>query len=291
MNVDKARCICALFGLSATLFFTSGCVIVVSTGCDWDRSPEAWTEETVELPIDSAGLTALEVRTHNGAIEFTGQSGGAAGSITIRKKAGGSSTADAQEAMAAIEIVSERSAGGEHKLAWRWKGDKKSRWVAAVTFAIHASGALRFDAQTHNGSVTASAVTGDAKLVTQNGKITVDSRDGKLHARTHNGSISATYSGPSVTLETHNGAIKADLRQSGSVRGDVTTHNGAIELSVGAGTAAELVAETVNGRVTCDAPITVGSVEKSRLEGKLGQGGDRLELTTHNGSISIKAAG
>ncbi len=291
MIVNQARYKCALFGLTATLIFVSGCIVVVSAGCDWERSPLAWTEETVQIPMETAGLTAIEVRTHNGEIEFTGQPAGTPGTVTVRKKASGSSIADAKEAMAAIEIVSERSASGEHKLAWRWKGDKKSRWAAEVAFAIQAPGNLRFDAETHNGAVTASAIAGDAKVVTHNGKIKVDSRDGKLHAVTHNGAIAATYNGPSVTLETHNGEIKADLRESGRVRGDITTHNGAIELSVGAGTAADLVAETDNGKVSYDAPITVGSAAKSRLEGKLGPGGDRLELTTHNGSINIKATG
>jgi DUF4097 and DUF4098 domain-containing protein YvlB len=241
--------------------------------------------------MEAAGLTAIEVRTHNGEIEFTGQPAGDPATVTVRKKAGGSSIADAQEAMAAIEIVSERSSKGEQKLEWRWKGVKKSRWAGDVAFVIAAPGNLRFEAETHNGAITATGIIGEADVLSHNGAIKVDSREGKLQVETHNGAIAATYGGPSVTLETHNGEIKADLRQSGSVRGDVTTHNGAIELSVGANTAADLVAETDNGRVTCDAPITVESVGKSRLEGKLGPGGDRLELTTHNGSISIKAAG
>ena len=296
MNVKKATSTCALFGLMVIPFFASGCIVVVSTGCDWDgctwgRSPAVWTEETVQIPIESAGLTALEVRTHNGEIEFTGKPAGTPASVDVRKKAGGKSMEDAKEALAAIELISQRSTSGEQKLGWRWKGIKRSRWAADVAFTIQAPGNLRFDSETHNGAVTANGVVGDTKVVTQNGKVVVDSRDGKLYAETHNGAIAATYSGPSVTLETHNGEIKADLRQSGRVRGDITTHNGSIELSVGAGTAADLVAETDNGRVSYDAPITVSSAGKSRLEGKLGSGGDRLELTTHNGGINIKAAG
>lgn len=291
MSVNKVRSICAVCSLAFTLFFTSGCIVVVASGCDWDHSPAVWTEETVQIPIESTGLTAIEVKTHNGEIEFTGQAAGSPGTVTVRKKAGGSSVEDAQEALAAIELISERSGSGEQKLAWRWKGVKKSRWAGDVAFIIQAPGNLRFDAESHNGEVRAAGIIGDAKILTHNGAVKVDSRDGKLTAVTHNGAITATYDGPSVALETHNGEIKADLRQSGSVRGQLTTNNGAIDLAVGPGTAADLVAKSDNGRVIHDAAVAVSRADRSRLEGKLGAGGDKLELNTHNGSIHIKAAG
>lgn len=289
MNVKSLRKMCALCGVAITSILMSGCVVVVASGCNWDRSPAVWAEETVQIPMDSAGLTALEVRSHNGEIDFTGLPTGAPATVTVRKKAGGPSAEEAQEAMAAIEFTSERSAAGEQKLGWRWKGVKKSRWAGDVAFIIQAPGALRLDAETHNGAVKATGVVGDAKIVTHNGAVKVDSRDGSLHAVTHNGAIAATYGGPSLTLETHNGKIKADLRQAGSVRGQLETHNGAIELAVGAGTAAHLVARSDNGRVTHDPSLTLGKAGKSKVEGKLGPGGEKLELTTHNGGINIKA--
>ena len=55
MNVNKARYTCALFGLTVTLFLTSGCVVVVSTGCDWERSPAVWTEEPYRFPWKPPG--------------------------------------------------------------------------------------------------------------------------------------------------------------------------------------------------------------------------------------------
>lgn len=291
MNIKKVGRTCAFLSITLSLLLSSGCIVVVAGGCDWERSPDVWTEETVQIPMESAGLTAVEVRTHNGEVEFTGQPAGSPATVTVRKKAGGRSAEDAAEAMAAIEITSQRSANGEHKLGWKWKGAEKSRWVAVVAFTIQAPGNIRFDTETHNGPVTANGVVGDTKIVTHNGKVVVDAKDGKLHAETHNGSIVATYGGPHVTLETHNGEIKADLRQSAGVRGEIATHNGAIELSVGANTAANLIAATDNGKVTSEAPITVAIANRTRLEGKLGSGGEKLELTTHNGSINIKAAG
>lgn len=291
MSGIKGRQLIMAAGLASSLLWCSGCIVVVGTGCDWDRSPDVWTEETVQLPVESAGLTALEVRTHNGEIEFNGKPQGSPTTVAVRKKAGGRDLEDAKEAMAAIEVTSHRSSSGEQKLEWQWRGAKKSRWAAAVSFSIEAPGNLRFDAETHNGEVTANGIIGDTRVVTHNGKVAVDSREGTLYVETHNGTIVAAYGGPNVTLETHNGEIKADLRQSGSVRGDINTHNGGIELLVGSTTAADLVAETNNGRVNHDAAVTVNTAERNRLNGKLGPGGERLELSTHNGSINIKTAG
>lgn len=278
----------ALLGLSVISVFGPGCVVVVAGGCDWSQSPAVWAEETVQIPLETVGLSAMDVRTHNGDVDFAGNPGAVPAGIVAQKRAGSSSMDDAREALAAIEIVSER-AGGEHRLSWRWKGEKRSRWVGGVAFSIQGPSNLALTVETHNGEVKAGGVVGNVKVLTHNGAVIVDSREGSLEAVTHNGSVSATYGGPNIKLETHNGEVKADLRQSGSVRGEISTHNGAIEVQVGSVTAANVVAETDNGRVTSQAPITVSASSRTRLEGQLGPGGEKLELTTHNGSIQIKA--
>ena len=51
------------------------------------------------------------------------------------------------------------------------------------------------------------------------------------------------------------------------------------------------MAKTDNGRVTHEGPLTIKSAGKTRLEGALGGGGQVLKLETHNGSVTIKAAG
>jgi DUF4097 and DUF4098 domain-containing protein YvlB len=269
----------------------TGCIIIANGNCGWDCSPSVWKEETEEVSIDPNGLTSMEVRTHNGAIDFTGLPVGAgAASVTVHKKAGGSTHADAEAAMNALDVYVEGSADGTQRIGWRWKGIKKSSWQADVSFAINAPGKLHLDAETHNGRVSASGVVGDVRILTHNGRVKVESRDGEMNAETHNGAIDAIYGGSRLTLVTHNGTIEADLSRCGSVQGEISTHNGAVELAVGANTSANLVAQTDNGHVTFDAPMTVSSVARTSLEGKLGLGGERLGVVTHNGSIRIKNA-
>jgi hypothetical protein len=230
----------------------------------------------------------LDIRTHNGDVDYAGQTVGSPSGISVHKRAGGSSMENAREALAAMEIVSER-VGGDLKLSWRWKGDKRSRWVGVVAFRVQGPNRVNLAVETHNGEVKAAGLAGNVKIVSHNGMVNVDSRDGTLEAVTHNGGLHATYAGSQLRLETHNGTVRADLRQCGPLRGDIHTHNGAVEVQVGPQTAAEIVARTSNGSVTSQAPIEVKAASRTRLEGRLGTGGEKLDISTHNGSVQIKA--
>ena len=289
--MTNGRSASVLGGITLTSILATGCVFIVDGQCVWSCPPTVWKEATAEIAIDPNRLTAMEVQTHNGEIDFSGQPAGTTtASATVRKKAGGLTVADAEEAMEAIDVYSERSADGAQRLGWRWKGVKKNNWQTQVSFSISAPGNLRFDAESHNGAVSAAGVVGEVRVVTHNGRVKIVSQEGALRAETHNGRIEAEYAGPKITLETHNGEIEANLSRCGAIAGDITTHNGAVVIAVGASTSASLNAETDNGRISLDAPITESSVGRTRLKGKLGVGGENLDIVTHNGNIRIKKA-
>ncbi len=248
-----------------------------------------WTEAVEERPIDATGLTALEVRTHNGAIDFQSQAAGGTASVTITKKAGGTTQEDAKEALAAINVFVERAGNGKTRIGWKWSMPKKARWSGDVSFVILAPGNLNLDAETHNGAVAVAEVSGDVRVVSHNGKVKVRSSTGKLHAETHNGEVNVTYAGPEVNLNSYNGEVSADLSKCGAVAGNITTHNGAVRVSVGKNTSATLKCETHNGGIDCDAPLSESHKARGELTGKLGAGGPSLDVVTHNGSIRVKS--
>lgn len=272
-------------------FAASGCVVVaMDGGCSSWSSPRVWTEAVEERSIDAAGLTALEVRTHNGSIDFQDQPVGESASVTITKKAGGNSKSDAEEALAAIQVYVESTGNGKTRIGWKWTVPKKARWGGDVSFAIRAPGNLDLDVETHNGAVAASEVSGNVKVVSHNGKVKVRSSKGKLHAETHNGEVDATYAGPEVNLISHNGELTVDLSQCGAVAGNITTHNGAVRLEVGKDTSANLNCATHNGGINCDIPLSDSHKARGVLTGKLGGGGGSLGVMTHNGSIRIQSS-
>jgi len=271
--------------------WASGCVIVaVDDGCRSWGGPLVWTEATEERPIDTAGLTALEVVTHNGEIDFQSQPAGDAASVTITKKAGGTTRADAEEALAAIDVFVEPTGNGKTRIGWRWKMPKKPRWSGDVSFAIRAPGTINLDVETHNGAIAAAEVTGNVRTVSHNGQVKVRSSGGKLTAETHNGDVDVSYAGPQVNVNTHNGEASVDLSGCAAVTGSIVSHNGEVRLAVGKDTAATLKCQTHNGRIHCDAPLTDREKSAGQLTGKLGSGGGVLDVVTHNGSIRVRNA-
>lgn len=266
----------------------NGCIIV---GIDGWSGPRVWTEsETQRLDLD-ADLADLDVRTYNGAISFTAQSGSTGAYVDVTKKAGGLTSEDAQNALEAMDVFVEPAGAGSQRVGWRWKGLKHLTWRGQVHFDIRAPGNLNLKARTHNGPVKVNGVSGDAHLVTHNGRINVESSNGKLYAKTHNGGINATYSGDDVTLVTRNGRVVADLAKCTEIDGSVRTHNGGVEVTLSDSTSAKLTCRTHNGGIRCDVPLQTSEVRRRRLTGTIGSGEGNLNITTHNGSVRIKNAG
>jgi DUF4097 and DUF4098 domain-containing protein YvlB len=125
-------------------------------------------------------------------------------------------------------------------------------------------------------------------VTTHNGSVQAKARGGKLWAETHNGRIEATYAGGDIKLLTHNGRIVASLDGCEKVQGSITTHNGGVDVGLGETTAAELEARTQNGAINCDVPLNAARASHGTFSGTIGQGGGKLDVTTHNGSIRIK---
>jgi hypothetical protein len=279
----------------ASCLSSAGCIVIgLGRSCWVCRGPWVWTEATTEqIQLDTTDLKALEVRTHNGAISFDGQgAGNGAAHVTVTKKAGGRSHADAERALEAVEVYLRPAGGGVHRLGWRWKGVRQPDWGAEVAFAITAPGNLRLAVETHNGGIGVKGLVGDARLITHNGQITVESAEGTLDARTHNGAVTAAYVGRDVTLRSHNGPIVADLDRCETLNGDISTHNGDVEIVVSEGTSGTLSCATHRGTIQCDVPVDELKASRSKLTGRIGSGEGKLDVATHNGGIKItKASG
>jgi hypothetical protein len=145
---------------------------------------------------------------------------------------------------------------------------------------------------TSNGSIEAGFIDAPVRLVTSNGRVRVDNVQGALEVRTSNGSIRASVSsiedGRPVELHTSNGSVELSVGKLG--RGDVTvtTSNGSVTLRLPGGISADVRASNSNGSITneFDAQFR-GRSDKHRLEGTIGGGGSRLEVSTSNGSIRL----
>ncbi len=273
-----------------TLFL---CAVVLTTGCisinghGWHWGLSVWTEEVQErIALDTADLEKLQVKTHNGFVYFTADSGEAY--VTVTKKTAGWTADEAEKAMEALEVFVEPAGAGTQKLGYRWKGLKAPSWNASVSFDIHAPGGIDLAGQTHNGQVKVVALQGDLEFKTHNGEISATTSGEVMAVRTHNGGIKATFAGKQLDLRTHNGSVTADLTACAGVEGKIETHNGGVDILVGEATSLNLDCRTHNGGIRCTVPLESVETTRRTLHGKLGSGGGNLVVQTHNGDVRVK---
>jgi len=126
---------------------------------------------------------------------------------------------------------------------------------------------------------------------TVNGEINGDSLQGDAEAHTVNGSIRLVTTGLAMA-NTVNGSMHVTMGRADWPNGaSFKTVNGGITLTLPGVFDADLHADTLNGSITADFPITViGQFSPRRLHGTIGNGGRTLNLSTVNGSIKLLKA-
>ncbi len=124
-----------------------------------------------------------------------------------------------------------------------------------------------------NANITVTGVKGPVELEAVNGGIEAEGLSGDGSFETVNGSIRVTY---------------ATLPASGKV--SLETVNGSCKLTLPKDAAFDLDADTVNGRINCDFPITLQNSGKRELRGPVNGGGTRIALESVNGGLSVASA-
>lgn len=191
------------------------------------------------------------------------------GGVTLRGKPGLSKVSVHRE----VEYQGDRPEGATHKVeggALVLKGcgeDCKVRYTVDVPAGVPVSG------KTSSGSVSVSAV-GAVDVSTNSGRITMDGVDGAVHARTSNGRIKGTGLRGTVQAQTSNGEIVLAPATPQDVR--AKTSNGGITVTVPGGRY-QVAAKTNNGDKKVGIADDPGGAHK-------------LDLTTSNGGITVRAA-
>lgn len=146
------------------------------------------------------------------------------------------------------------------------------------------------DLHSGDGHISVTGISGQARLDTGDGHIGVQDYNGGLHAHTGDGHMSIDGVFTDLDLRTGDGHVDLTVRPGSKVANGwlIHTSDGRVEARLPQDLAAELYAHTGDGRIQLDFPVTVnGSIESSRIRGKLNGGGPLLEVTTGDGSIHI----
>lgn len=141
-----------------------------------------------------------------------------------------------------------------------------------VDYTVKLPPGVRFAPRTVNGSVIATGLRSDVDASSVNGNVRIQTT-GLAHAKSVNGSIEAA-----MGLAYWNGSL------------EFKTVNGSIDLTLPAGTNAEVHTSSMSGSLVSDFPLTMnGQLEGKgkRMDGRIGAGGPDLTLSTVNGAITL----
>jgi DUF4097 and DUF4098 domain-containing protein YvlB len=129
------------------------------------------------------------------------------------------------------------------------------------------------------------------KIDVVNADVTVRGVQGYVDLDSVNGSIDAAGLTAGGRFDTVNGSIRASFdKLSAGDRIVLDTVNGSCAATLPANAAFTLKADSVNGSISCDFPITIDKGGRRHLNGNVNGGGAEIVLDSVNGGLSVRAA-
>jgi DUF4097 and DUF4098 domain-containing protein YvlB len=272
------------------LVLSAFCVVIFllfgAGGCE---IPTAKFERTVRLSAPLSADHSFKAETHNGAITVEGRDEeGCEVTAVITGRAKDMETA---------KDIADRT-----KVRLKSSDNKITVEIKKPMLGMHESVSVSLDAKvpnktnilllgTHNGAVTVSNIQGKIDSSTHNGRIKASEVSGETKLKTYNGSVICNEISGNAWMTTHNGSVKTSYAADAPSVCEISlkTYNGSIDIKTPPNISAAVDVFTHNGSIKTDLPITlIGTVSKRRLQGKIGEGLGKLELSTHNGSIKIR---
>ena len=151
-------------------------------------------------------------------------------------------------------------------------------------------GITTIEAHSVSGSVTVHDIASgvDQVLSTISGSIST-SRSGNLEASSTSGSVQFQFDGSKLDAHTVSGSVEGrieSLDQGGSAI--IHSVSGSVDVDAFSALDAFVSLSSVSGEVSCGFPLTVTEQRRNSLEGKIGSGSSRVEVTTTSGPITIR---
>ena len=179
--------------------------------------------------------------------------------------------ASSQQKLDEAQIEVEASNDAVH-IRTKYPEGRTNNNPATVTYEVHVPRNARLDGiELVNGSLTVSQFAGDLKANLVNGSSNIHDLAGRADLSSVNGSVNAFYRSLNNVEVIHLKSV-----------------NGAVKLGLPASPNADVSVSTVNGGITTDFPLQVqGKFMGRHIDGKLGNGGTKIEISNVNGAIHI----
>jgi hypothetical protein len=245
-------------------------------------------EETETKSFSSDRVKRVEVNTKNGAIETRAWDDDSI-IVTFEKWTFGDDVGEAEDKLDEIKVfVSKNPGSGVLDIDVEYPVFQNANYGCNVWVDLPAS--IVLDLETSNGAITVLESESDFVCSTSNGAITTLDTEGKAELSTSNGIITVNGHYGELSGKTSNGIISADIvlpRQGTCV---LKTSNGPITLSIPDSTSATMEASTSNGKIQIHGlDVSIIKMDKTEFKGKMRDGRGNIDLSTSNGSISVKS--
>lgn len=149
-------------------------------------------------------------------------------------------------------------------------------------------GVLVTHVETFTGKVNVDKVSGDVDAKTSTGEIQIHKVNGFVKAVTSYGKIDITGVGGLSGARTDTGEISVEVP---AIRDnlEIKSSKGSITVFLSSEIAVQLEASTSNGSISYeDLPLTLSQSSRTKITGRLGEGGGRINIKTSTGSINLK---
>jgi len=159
-----------------------------------------------------------------------------------------------------------------------------------VVIEVHMPREGKVNLRTGDGRISVSHLRGEMDFYSGDGRLEVDDVEGTVRARTGDGSIrvAGRFSGVDVTSGDGRVSLKAQAGSRITQPWDVRTSDGSVDLELPADLAADVDLHTGDGHISLNVPLTVeGKFSNQDVHGKLNGGGNRLNVHTGDGSITV----
>ncbi|MFZ1291710.1 MAG: hypothetical protein WAR79_16560 [Melioribacteraceae bacterium] len=145
------------------------------------------------------------------------------------------------------------------------------------------------DGNTSGGGITVGECDGNLNVHTSGGGINIEKCKGTVEAETSGGGITVNEVYGTINASTSGGSVFASILEQPKKNCSLSTSGGGITVKLAENIGVNLDAKTSGGSVSTDFPITMkGTMDRSKLNGKINNGGPDLYLRSSGGSIHVE---
>jgi hypothetical protein len=139
-----------------------------------------------------------------------------------------------------------------------------------------------------SGNASAEDVAGSIQINNTSGDVSLKEVEGNIEVSTASGDVIIDQKEGGLRLESSSGDMEVKTKIFPQYKYYVETSSGYIRLLLPQDSNAEVELETSSGSLDCKLPLTVSSVSRNLLKGKLGEGGPQINLITTSGEIELR---